>query len=141
MINETRQAALIAQMQQIAATARGSQAGNEQAIPGVAAGHFANVLDQMQQMSAVARGEAVTGVSAPSNTTDFSGLLGQMVDKVNDSQKASAALQRDFTLGDKQVDMAEVMVAMQKARVHFETMVQVRNRLVSAYEEIMRMPV
>jgi flagellar hook-basal body complex protein FliE len=115
MINESNRASLLAQMQQMMAAA------NAEGKPGVAAG--------------------VESAAPPAQGVEFSSMLKQMVDQVNDVQQSSEHMQRDFVLGDEQVDVAEVMVAMQKARVHFETMLQVRNRLVSAYEEIMRMPV
>jgi flagellar hook-basal body complex protein FliE len=44
-------------------------------------------------------------------------------------------------MGDPQVDITQVMIQMQKASVSFEAMNQVRNRLVSAYQDIMNMPI
>jgi len=59
---------------------------------------------------------------------------------VNETQSRSSALQTAYELGDKSVDITQVMVQMQKASVSFEAMTQVRNRLVSAYQDIMNMP-
>jgi flagellar hook-basal body complex protein FliE len=103
----------------------------------------ASLLAQMQQMAAAARADSnpTLGTEQADSSGGFPELLQQMVNQVNDVQKESARMSHDFAIGESQADLAEVMVAMQKARVHFETMLQVRNRLVSAYEEIMRMPV
>ena len=46
-----------------------------------------------------------------------------------------------FEIGDDSVSMPEVMVAVQKASISFEAVTQVRNRLLSAYQEIMNMQV
>ena len=46
-----------------------------------------------------------------------------------------------FEMGDPNVNLSEVMVAIQKANVSFQAMTQVRNNLVSAYKDIMNMPV
>ncbi len=74
-------------------------------------------------------------------STGFGDLLKQAVDSVNDTQMKSAELQRAYELGDENVDLTEVMIQMQKATVSFEAMTQVRNRLISAYQDIMNMPI
>lgn len=71
----------------------------------------------------------------------FSDMLKKAVDSVNDTQQQSSALQRAFEMGDPEVDITQVMIQMQKASVSFEAMTQVRNRLVSAYQDIMNMPI
>jgi len=48
---------------------------------------------------------------------------------------------REFSAGDPDVKLQDVMVNLQKASLSFQQMVQVRNRLVSAYQDIMNMPV
>jgi|APSaa5957512535_1039671.scaffolds.fasta_scaffold163935_2 flagellar hook-basal body complex protein FliE len=72
-----------------------------------------------------------------SKATGFGDLLKQAVDSVNDTQMKSAELQKAYELGDESVDLTEVMIQMQKATVSFEAMTQVRNRLISAYQDIM----
>ena len=103
----------------------------------------ASLLAQMREMAAAAesRPESPINSAGSANPAEFSSMLEQMVNKVNDAQQEGAQMADKFVTGESQADLAEVMVAMQKARVHFETMLQVRNRLVTAYEEIMRMPV
>ncbi len=99
------------------------------------------LLAQMRAMAARAEQGTAAGPAQPAGQVNFSHLLKESIDKVNDTQQQAAALSRDFELGKNQVDLAEVMVALQKANVSFEAMVQVRNKLVSAYQEIMNLPI
>ena len=73
--------------------------------------------------------------------TSFSSVLKLSVDKVNEQQMMSADLAKRFEQGDSSVELSRVMVEMQKARVSFEAVKQVRNQLVTAYQEVMSMPV
>jgi len=79
--------------------------------------------------------------AAKAESGGFGELLKQAVNSVNDTQQQSAELQQAFELGDPAVDITQVMIQMQKASVSFEAMTQVRNRLVSAYQDIMNMPI
>ena len=76
-----------------------------------------------------------------SNESSFGEMLKEAVNTVNETQQKSSELQRAFEMGDPQVDITQVMIQMQKASVSFEAMNQVRNRLVSAYQDIMNMPI
>ena len=98
------------------------------------------LLAQMRAMAAQAQGKSVDPSSA-AGQSDFSELLKQSVDKVNETQADSKRLQEAFQAGDPNVQVSEVMVAMQKSSVSFQAMLQVRNKLVSAYQEIMNMQV
>ncbi|MGD8525638.1 MAG: flagellar hook-basal body complex protein FliE [Thioalkalispiraceae bacterium] len=97
------------------------------------------ILAQMRAMAAQAQGATLnTNETAQS---DFSNLLKQSIDKVNETQMEAKNLQDAFQLGDPNVQMSEVMVAMQKSSVSFQAMIQVRNKLVQAYQDVMNMPV
>ena len=98
------------------------------------------LLTQMRAMAAQAQGqtEATKNVAGQS---DFSDILKQSVDKVNEAQMDSKKLQDAFQMGDPNVQISEVMVAMQKSSVSFQAMLQVRNKLVSAYQTVMNMQV
>ncbi len=50
-------------------------------------------------------------------------------------------MKQAFELGEGDANLAEVMIAVQKSSVSFEAMVQVRNKLVEAYKEVMNMPI
>lgn len=90
--------------------------------------------------NAVSEGRGVDGAQG-SDRTGFADMLKNAVDSVNETQMQSSSLQRAFEMGDPEVDITQVMIQMQKASVSFEAMTQVRNRLVSAYQDIMNMPI
>lgn len=97
------------------------------------------ILAQMRAMAAQAQGATLNPTE--STQSDFTSLLKQSIDKVNDTQMETKKLQEAFQQGDPNVQMSEVMVAMQKSSVSFQAMVQVRNKLVQAYQDVMNMPV
>lgn len=98
------------------------------------------LLAQMRAMAAQAQGATLNN-NTESVQSDFSNLLKQSIDKVNETQMESKKLSEAFQLGDPNVQLSEVMVASQKASVSFQAMLQVRNKLVNAYQEIMNMQV
>jgi flagellar hook-basal body complex protein FliE len=65
----------------------------------------------------------------------------QAVNKVNEVQKNSSAMADAYERGVAGVDITDVMIASQKASVSFQAMVQVRNKLVDAYRDVMNMPI
>lgn len=71
----------------------------------------------------------------------FADALRTSLDKVNDAQLSAEALSKRFSLGDERVQLSDVMIERQKASLSLQATVQVRNRLVSAYHEIMNMQV
>jgi flagellar hook-basal body complex protein FliE len=82
--------------------------------------------------------KALTSVDEAPN---FGQLFSQAINKVNDVQKASNNMATAFEQGRSGVDITDVMIASQKASVSFQAMVQVRNKLVDAYRDVMNMPV
>jgi flagellar hook-basal body complex protein FliE len=71
----------------------------------------------------------------------FKAAMSTALQDVSRSQMEASRLQREVTLGNPEVSIEETMVAMQKAQVGFQATLQVRNRLVQAYSEIMNMQV
>ena len=98
------------------------------------------VLAQMRVLSAKAASEQPS-VGETAGGPSFSSLLSESIDKVNDTQQHANELAKSFDAGDANVDLPEVMIALQKASLSFDAMTQVRNKLLSAYQEIMNMPV
>lgn len=78
---------------------------------------------------------------AETGKPDFGELLRQSIDQVNATQQAAGAATERFESGDPDVDLTEVMLALQKADISFKAMTEVRNKLVDAYREIMNMPI
>lgn len=105
---------------------------------------------RMQSMQpAAGAGIAPAGDARPSNAiggtaptaTDFQKTLNSAIDSVSKAQNDAGALQQAFELGDPKADLARVMVAMQQSQVAFKAAVEVRNRLVQAYQDVMNMPI
>jgi len=99
------------------------------------------VLAEMRRLTAAAQGGPVQTEKTAAGDGDFSTLLKQSIDQVNATQQAAGKLSNAFSSGDPDVNVTEVMIALQKAGVAFQAMTEVRNRLVSAYQDIMSMPV
>ena len=85
----------------------------------------------------------VAGVSgtAGSQQVSFASVLKQGLERVNESQGVASDLATRFERGDPGVELSTVMIETQKASVAFRATVEVRNRLVSAYQDIMNMPI
>jgi flagellar hook-basal body complex protein FliE len=81
--------------------------------------------------------QGATAAGAPA----FGDLLRKSLDAVNSSQQSAGALADAFQRGDKNVDLASVMLESQKASVSFRALTEVRNRLVNVYQDIMNMPI
>lgn len=93
------------------------------------------VLAQMR----VLRDQAASKPQPQTGETDFSELLKSSIDSVNETQQQASSLAQAFESGEGEVPLAEVMVSLQKASVSFQAMVQVRNKLVEAYKDVMNM--
>jgi flagellar hook-basal body complex protein FliE len=102
------------------------------------------LLTQMRAAQAQASQQA--NVASPTqlqgtDSVNFSGLMKSAIDQVNETQQAAGKLKTAFEMGDPNVSLADAMIASQKASVAFQATLQVRNKLVAAYEEVMRMSV
>jgi len=96
------------------------------------------VLNQMRILQGKAAGESV---AVSENTgANFAQTLKSSLDKVNDLQNTAGELKTAFELGDPKVSLVETMIASQKANIAFQATVQVRNKFIEAYKEIMNMP-
>jgi flagellar hook-basal body complex protein FliE len=74
------------------------------------------------------------------SATDFSKAMVTALNAVNDQQTAASNITDAYQKGDTN-DIVQVMVERQKASLGFEATLQVRNKLLSAYRDIMNMPV
>lgn len=73
--------------------------------------------------------------------TGFSDTLSKAINHVADIQNEASAMQKSYLRGEEMFDITQVMIQSQKASVAFQALTQVRNKVVQAYEEIMKMPV
>lgn len=71
--------------------------------------------------------------------TDFSTLLQQSLNNVNELQQQASVMKTSYERGDSNIDLPEVMLAAQKASLSFEATAEIRNRVLNAYQEIMNM--
>ena len=105
----------------------------------VAAG-TAEILSQIRSFQAEIQSTpaaaASTGIPG-----GFGAALTRAVGEVNQVQQQAGALAVAFERGDPGVELAEVMIANQKAGLAFRTIGEVRNHLIQAYQEVMNMPV
>ncbi|MET0519026.1 MAG: flagellar hook-basal body complex protein FliE [Burkholderiaceae bacterium] len=81
------------------------------------------------------------GKTQAAGASSFGDAMAQAMKGVSASQTEAVRLQREVQLDNPTVSLEETMVAMQKAQIGFQATLQVRNRLVSAYSEIMNMQV
>ena len=106
------------------------------------------IMQQSQQVSEAARTgnvDTLQGVQAAQSTqavqgVGFGDVLNQFVSEVNDKQIASGQAVNDLLSG-KDIPLHQAMIAMQEAGVAFQLMVEVRNKLLEGYQELMRMQV
>jgi flagellar hook-basal body complex protein FliE len=80
-------------------------------------------------------------LARPQDTPGFGALFSQAIDSVNGVQKEAGKLREAYEAGAPGVSLTQVMIAAEKSSVSFEAMMQVRNKLVQAYQDIMNMPV
>ncbi len=98
------------------------------------------LLMQLRAAAAVARGSAETAPAAATGA-NFSSLLADSINQVNGMQQNADQMKTAFTMGDPSVSLADAMIASSKAELGFQALVQTRNKLVEAYQDIMRMQV
>jgi len=100
-------------------------------------------LAQMQTMAAEATGGAGAAGNASGAATagEFAAALKTSLDKISDEQQKAVGESQAFELGASNVSLNDVMVDMQKANVGFQFGLQVRNKLVTAYTDLMQIQV
>ncbi len=104
-----------------------------------------SALQQMQAMAAEAAGgekaSALGEQAGAANGGSFAAALKHSLDKISGDQKKADNEWKAFEVGASNVSLNDVMVDMQKANIGFQFGLQVRNRLVTAYNEIMQMSI
>jgi flagellar hook-basal body complex protein FliE len=99
----------------------------------------AQILERNQALSRAGDVAPATGVTQATPAT-FASTLENALKDVNQAQANAGALSESYERGET-IDIAKVMLARQQASVGFEATLQVRNKLLSAYKDIMNMPV
>ncbi|MEP3049895.1 MAG: flagellar hook-basal body complex protein FliE [Erythrobacter sp.] len=96
-------------------------------------------LKDVRAASTTASTAETAGASVnPNSGPDFANTLGDALQQVSATQRNASEMSAAYERGEV-TDIAQVMLARQEAGVAFEATLQVRNRLLSAYQDIMRM--
>ena len=95
------------------------------------------MLGQLRAMSALAASDVSSSSETASSGPDFASVLQNSINEVNKSQVTAETQQQQFELHPDQSNLQDVMISLQKASLSFQTMVQVRNKLVAAYQDVM----
>ena len=98
------------------------------------------MLSVLRATAAQAGGRTSETPSATAGTTDFAQVLQNSIEQVNQTQQQAQDMAANFAAGDSS-NLHEVMISLQKANVSFQEMVQVRNKLVTAYHDVMNMQI
>ncbi|MDB2386226.1 flagellar hook-basal body complex protein FliE [Shewanella sp.] len=104
-----------------------------------------SLLQEMQSLNGQIGTQGMqSNVTRQVNNTsgaDFGQLLSQAVGNVSELQSNAANLATRLDMGDTTVSLSDTVIAREKSSVAFEATVQVRNKLIEAYKDIMSMPV
>lgn len=99
------------------------------------------VLSQMRAMTAAAQNNSVENGVAETGKLDFGEMMKNSLQQVSDASTEAKSLATAFESGDPNVELPAVMIALQKSSISFQAITQVRNKLLSAYQEVMNMQV
>mgnify|MGYP003591575147 CR=1 FL=1 len=99
------------------------------------------MLSVMRATAAQASGRPAEAAAGSPAGVDFAQVLQNSIAQVNQTQQQAENLAAKFAAGDNETNLHEVMISLQKANLSFQEMVQVRNKLVTAYNDVMNMQV
>lgn len=102
-----------------------------------------SLYSELQSMASQAKigMPEVPSIQTNPSSKNFSEMLTDAINGVNSMQLNAKDQARRFELGDPNLSLADVMVAKEKSGIAFEATVQVRNKVMEAYKQIMNMPV
>lgn len=93
----------------------------------------------LDKIADAAFGSTSRKTQGASSGSDFASLVAQSLSQVNATQGQAETMTHQYQLGQNDVSLEDAMISMQKANISFQTTVQVRNKLVTAYNDIMNM--
>lgn len=99
-----------------------------------------SILNQNQALQRAAGQGGIGGGANAEGAPDFGAAINNALQQVNAQQSKASQISEAYERGDTH-DIVSVMIERQKASLGFETTLQVRNKLLSAYRDIMNMPV
>ena len=95
------------------------------------------MLSELKASAALTQGKSSAAAGRVAVGPDFAQVLKGAIDQVGEAQASARKMSEDFASGQGNANLQDVMINLQKASLSFQQMVQVRNRLVSAYQDIM----
>ncbi len=98
------------------------------------------MITELRSTAQVAAAKPVGKVDGDSGA-NFGDALKNAIEQVNAAQEQAKQMSEGFITGTSEANLQDVMIASQKASLSFQQMVQVRNKLVTAYQDIMNMSV
>lgn len=98
------------------------------------------LLNRLRMTAALAEGRSSEAVDQ-TQRADFSALMKKALEQVNEAQGKASELSARFDAGDRTMALEDVMIAREKASIAFQATMQVRNKLISAYQEVMSMQI
>ena len=99
------------------------------------------MIGELRATTQTAAGKPAASGTEAAGGVDFAQVLQGALKDVSAAQEEARGMAQEFSAGDPNVNLQDVMVNLQKASLSFQQMVQVRNRLVTAYQDIMNMQV
>lgn len=97
------------------------------------------MIGQLKATTELAGGKA--SAAQATGGADFAQALQGALQQVSQAQESAQQMTQEFSAGDSNVNLQDVMINLQKANISFQQMVQVRNKLVTAYQDIMNISV
>lgn len=101
---------------------------------------MSGIIDQIQFQARQASGLNIGQTDeAVADSSPFSALLANSLSQINQAQNSAKSQAQDFMSGTSDIGLNDVMVSLQKSSLMLNMGVQVRNKVVSAYQEVMGM--
>lgn len=101
---------------------------------------FDNSLIQHAKLKSLEFPKGVEGIAQPAEAKSFDNVVSKLIEEVDGKTKIAIAESNKMLLGQTD-NIHQSMIAMQEAGLAFTMMVEVRNKLVQSYQELMKMPV
>ncbi len=106
---------------------------------------MSSVLEQIQfqsrQISGVTNGNTLSDKQNNADDVSFSSLLFNSINGISQMQTSARSQAENYMTGAADIGLNDVMLSLQKSSVALNMGIQVRNKMVSAYQEIMNMAV
>jgi flagellar hook-basal body complex protein FliE len=98
------------------------------------------MIEAIQALSGVANLIPTESVGIQEAPTGFTNVFEQQLNRVNNDLTVAESSLQKLASGEP-IELHDVMIALETARIGVQTVVQIRNRLVEAYQDVMRMQI